>query len=78
MSILMHKNPEPRWQDIQSVLENNGFVEIKFDDNWYVFMQKGKKNIRIPKLNKISKPCLDSIIQASDIDENMFLDALRK
>ncbi|MDH3657908.1 MAG: hypothetical protein OEM77_07205 [Nitrosopumilus sp.] len=74
----MHKNPEPRWQDIQSVLENNGFVEIKFDDNWYVFMQKGKKNIRIPKLNKISKPCLDSIIQASDIDENMFLDALRK
>lgn len=69
---------EPRWQDIQLFLEKEGFVEIKFDENWYVFMQKGKKNVRIPKLNKISRPCLESVIQASDIDEEKFLDALRK
>ena len=70
--------PEPRWQDIQLFLEKEGFAEIKFDENWYVFMQKGKKNVRIPKLNKISRPCLESIIQSSDIDEEKFLDALRK
>ena len=70
--------PEPRWQDIQLFLEKEGFVEIKFDENWYVFMQKGKKNVRIPKLNKISRLCMESIIQASDIDEEKFLDALRK
>ncbi len=69
---------EPRWQDIQLFLEKEGFVEIKFDENWYVFMQKGKKNVRVPKLNKISRPCLESVIQASDIDEEKFLDALRK
>ena len=62
---------EPRWQYMQSFLEK-GFTEIKFDENWYVFMQKGKKNVRIPKLNKISRPCLESIIQASDIDEKKF------
>ncbi|MDH5432065.1 MAG: hypothetical protein OEW78_09350 [Nitrosopumilus sp.] len=41
--------PEPRWQDIQLFLEKEGFTEIKFDENWYVFMQKGKKNVRIHK-----------------------------
>jgi len=70
--------PEPTWQNIQLFLEKEGFVEIKFEDNWYVFLQKGKKNVRIPKLNRISRPCLESIIQASDIDEKMFLDAMRK
>lgn len=70
--------PKPSWQDIQLFLEKEGFVEIKFDENWYVFMQKDKKNVRIPKLGKISRPCLESIIQASDIDEEIFLEALRK
>ena len=74
----MNDFPEPNWQDVQSFLEKEGFVEIKFDENWYVFMQKKKKYVRIPKLNKISRPCLESIIQASDVDEKMFLDALRK
>ena len=73
----MNDFPEPDWQDVQTFLEKEGFVEIKFDENWYVFMQKGKRNVRIPKLNKIFRPCLESIIQASDIDEKMFLDALR-
>jgi hypothetical protein len=73
----MNDFPEPDWQDVQSFLEKEGFVEIKFDDYWYVFMQKDKKNIRIPKLNKISRPCLESIIQASDVNEKKFLDALR-
>jgi len=40
-------------------------------------MQKEKKNVRIPNLNKISRPCLENIIQASDIDEERLLDALR-
>ena len=70
--------PEPSWQDIQLFLEKEGFVEIKFDENWYVFMQKDKKNVRIPKLSKIPRSCLESIIQASDIDEKIFLEALRK
>ena len=69
---------EPSWQDIQLFLKKEGFVEIKFDENWYVFMQKDKKNVRIPKLSKIFRPCLESIIQASDIDEKIFLEALRK
>jgi len=37
----MDNFPEPSWQNIQSVLKDNGFVEIKFDENWYIFMQKG-------------------------------------
>ena len=74
----MKNYPEPSWNEIKNYLENQGFVEIKFPENWYVFMQKGNKNIRIPKLKKISKICLDSIIQASDIDEVEFLAALKK
>ncbi len=74
----MNYFPEPSWQDIQSFLEKEGFVEIKFNENWYVFMQKGNKNIRIPKLSKISRPCLESIIQASDVDRDSFLNSLKK
>jgi len=33
----MNDFPEPDWQDVQSFLEKEGFVEIKFDENWYIF-----------------------------------------
>jgi len=43
----MNDFPEPTWQDIQLFLEKDDFVEIKFGENWYVFMQNEKKNVRI-------------------------------
>ena len=73
----MKNFPEPSWEEIKNYLENQGFVEVKFPENWYVFMKKRNKNIRIPKLKKISKICLDSIIQASDIDEEKFITDLK-
>lgn len=74
----MKNYPQPSWEEVKQFLENEGFTEIKFPENWYVFMQKGHKNIRIPKIQKISKICLDSIIEASEINKEKFLDELKK
>lgn len=68
---------QPSWEDMRKILEKEGFVEIKFPENWYVFMQKGPKNIRIPKLNKIPTTCLESIVEESEIDTKKISDFLK-
>ena len=44
--------PELSWKQIQQVLKNKGFVELKFDDKHYVHLQKGGKNVRVVKVEK--------------------------
>ena len=59
--------PELSWKQIQQVLKNKGFVELKFDDKHYVYLQKGGKNVRVVKVEKVPRLYLDHIINETDV-----------
>ena len=59
--------PELSWKQIQQVLKNKGFVELKFDDKHYVHLQKGSKNVRVVKVDKVPRLYLDHIINETDV-----------
>ena len=59
--------PELSWKHIQQVLKNKGFVELKFDDKHYVHLQKGDKNVRVVKVEKVPRLYLDHIINETDV-----------
>ena len=66
--------PELSWKQIRHVLQKNGFEELKTDDKWYVHMQKGKKNIKIIKLNKIPKLFLQYVVDETKVPINYFIE----
>ena len=73
-----HHHIKMDWQQVKSVLEENGFEEIKLEDGLYIHLQKGKINLRIPKLSTIPIQYIHHIITTSEIPEERFNCKIKK
>ena len=73
-----HHCPKMDWQQVKSVLEKNGFEEIKLEDRLYIHLQKEKINLRIPKLRTLPTQYICHIITTSEIPKERFNCKIKK
>ena len=60
------------WHLSVDVLKSKRF-NIVAEKNWYVYMQRKSKNIKVPKINVLPETLVDHVLNEADITKDEFL-----